>query len=90
MKNEPVLVPGNSGIGETGKVTGGTTSGISSEFELAFDSWRHARAPLARCGQILYRHCRPMNPFAVNTHQRSISTSRLVLILPLRARPAAG
>ncbi|KAJ7714167.1 hypothetical protein B0H14DRAFT_3171478 [Mycena olivaceomarginata] len=35
---------GNSGIGETGKVTGATTSGISSEFELAFDSWRHARA----------------------------------------------
>jgi hypothetical protein len=29
---------GNSGIGETGKVTGGITSGISSELELAFDS----------------------------------------------------
>jgi hypothetical protein len=41
---------GNLGIGETGKVT----SGISSEFELAFDSWQHARAPLAHCAQILY------------------------------------
>jgi hypothetical protein len=29
---------GNSGIGETGKVTGGITSGISSELELTFDT----------------------------------------------------
>ncbi|KAJ7700222.1 hypothetical protein B0H14DRAFT_2648864 [Mycena olivaceomarginata] len=52
----------NSGIGETGKVTGGTASGILSEFELAFDRWRHARAPLARRAQILYRHSRPNEP----------------------------